>query len=74
MAPRDCAVWGAAHSRQSTTKDLDFKREFREKRTTPPEWQSLACPHVWRLHWHGPEAAERTGRDDGSGTGGEVRI
>src|SRR5665213_156889 len=37
MAPRDCAVWGAAHSRQSTTKDLDFKREFREKRTTPPE-------------------------------------
>jgi hypothetical protein len=29
---------------------------------TPLERQSRACQHVWRLHLHGPEAAERTGR------------
>jgi hypothetical protein len=37
IAPRDCAVCGAAQSRQSTTEELEFEREFRENRTTPPE-------------------------------------
>jgi hypothetical protein len=37
IAPRDCDVWGAAHSRQSTTEEIDSEREFRKNRTTPPE-------------------------------------
>lgn len=38
VATRDCAVWGEAHSRHSTTEELDlrFEREFRKTRTTPP--------------------------------------
>lgn len=55
---------GAAHSRQSTTDELAPPLEgvARKIRTTPPELHSRACQHVWRLHRHGPEAAERTGR------------